>query len=60
MTEKILEEISLKLDKLIAITAIQGKDEEQQIKILKALGVSTKEISQLIGINEGSRKRVKK
>ncbi|TKJ17582.1 hypothetical protein CEE44_03550 [Candidatus Woesearchaeota archaeon B3_Woes] len=56
MTEAILHEISKKLDKLIAISAIQGKDEDRQIKILKSLKFTYKDISNLIGIPEGTLK----
>ncbi len=56
MTEELLREISQKLDKLIAISAIQGKEEEKQIKILKSLKFTYNEISNLIGIPIGTLK----
>jgi hypothetical protein len=47
-TEKqILEEINEKLDKLIALNAIQGKNKQEQIKILSSLGFTNVEISRL-------------
>lgn len=56
MTEKtereLLEEISKKLDKLIAIQAIQGKDEDAQIRILKSNGFTSEETGRLIGLKE--------
>jgi DNA-directed RNA polymerase specialized sigma24 family protein len=57
MTEiELLVEINKKLDRLIGICAIQGKDEERQAKILKSLGFTYKEISNLTGIAEGTLK----
>jgi len=50
-TEKdLLAEISQKLDKIIALLAIQGKDENTQIRILKKLGFDAEEIGKLLGI----------
>ena len=51
---QILEEISAKLDKLIAVISIEGKPVEQQLKILKNLGFSSKEASGLTGISYSS------
>ena len=59
MNEKILNEISTKLDKLIAITVIQGKERDTQIRILASLGVSNSEISKLIGIPKGTVDRIR-
>jgi Holliday junction resolvasome RuvABC DNA-binding subunit len=54
-TEKqILLEISEKLDKMLAVTAVQGKSKEEQIKILVALGYSNTEISELTAIPLGT------
>ena len=50
-TEELLEEISKKLDKIISILAIQGKDEDTQIRILKKLGYNSIEIEKLLGIS---------
>ncbi len=48
-TEELLEEISKKLDKIIGVLAIQGKDNITQVKILKSLNYSSEEIGNLIG-----------
>ena len=48
--KELLEEISKKLDKIIAILAIQGKDEDAQIRILKRLGFMADEIGKLLGV----------
>jgi len=54
-TEKaLLLEISKKLDRLIGILAIQGKDRDDKIKILVSLGFSNSEISRLIGVPKGT------
>jgi hypothetical protein len=54
-TEKqILEEINDKLNKLIALNAIQGKSKQDQIKILSSLGFTNVEISRLTGIPKGT------
>ncbi len=52
--KQILEDISEKLDKLIALTAIQGKTKVDQIKILASLGFTNVEISKLMGIPKGT------
>lgn len=54
--KELLQDIVEKLEKLIGITAIQGKNEKIQAKILKSLGFKYKEISQLIGVAEGTLK----
>jgi DNA-directed RNA polymerase specialized sigma24 family protein len=53
---ELLQEISKKLDKLIALYAIQGKNQSEQANILKGLGFTYKEINQLTGIPEGTLK----
>jgi DNA-directed RNA polymerase specialized sigma24 family protein len=53
---EVLSEISAKLDKLVALFAIQGKPENQQVAILKSLGFTYEEISGLTGIPEGTLK----
>ncbi len=50
----LLLEISKKLDRLIGILAIQGKDRDEKIKILVSLGFSNSEISRLIGVPKGT------
>ena len=49
-SEKLLSEINQKLDKIIGILAIQGKDEDTQIRILKKIGFEAVEIGNLLGI----------
>ena len=59
-TEKeILLEISDKLDKLIGLSAIQGKTKEEQIKILHQLGFTSKAIGMFTGIPEGTVGRIR-
>jgi hypothetical protein len=54
-TEKqLLEEINEKLNKLIALNAIQGKSKQEQIKILSSLGFTNVEISKLTAIPKGT------
>lgn len=47
--KELLEEISAKLDKLIGVLAISGKDPKKQIEILKGLGFSIAETSTITG-----------
>jgi len=51
-SEELLKEISEKLDKLMGILAIQGKDEDTQIRILKSQGFTSEEVGKLIGLKE--------
>lgn len=56
-TEKeLLKELNEKMDKLIGVTAIQGKSENAQIKVLMSLGFKYKEISAITGVAEGTLK----
>ena len=48
--EVLLTEISQKLDKIIGILAIRGKDEDTQIRILKKIGFEAVEIGNLLGV----------
>jgi len=50
-TDELLEEISKKLDKLIAVSSIQVKDmgQNQKMKILNDMGLQPKEIATIIG-----------
>ena len=50
------DEISKKLDTIIALLATQGKEDEKKLKILKSLGFPYSEISKLIGVPEGTLK----
>lgn len=45
-----------KLDTIIALLATQGQDEDKRIKILKSLGFTYKEISELTGIPDSTLK----
>ena len=51
---ELLTEISEKIDKLTALSAIQGREEERQTKILRSLGSTYEEISKLTGISKGT------
>jgi hypothetical protein len=51
---ELLLEISHKLDILIGMTAIQGKEPKAQIKILTKLGLSSREIGGLLNIHPDS------
>lgn len=54
-TEKeLLREISEKLDKLIGVIAIQGKNKDEQVKILVSLGFTNAEISKLTSMPKGT------
>jgi hypothetical protein len=53
---ELLQEISKKLDKLIALYAIQGKGQNEQADILKGLGFTYNEINQFTGIPVGTLK----
>lgn len=51
--EKILEEINQKLDLLILITSLNGKDKEEQKRILKNYegSLSKRELERITGID---------
>ncbi len=51
---ELLKEICLKLDDLISLFAVQGKEKEEQIKIMVNNGYSNSKISKLIGIPKGT------
>ncbi len=56
--EELLEEINEKLNKLVAISAIQGKETNIQIKILNDHGFTWEEIGKLVGLTpDAARKR---
>ncbi len=56
--EELLEEINEKLNKLVAISAIQGKETNIQIKILNDHGFTWEEIGKLVGLTpDVARKR---
>lgn len=50
-SEQLLSEITSKLDQIIAVLAIQGKDEDTQIRLLKKRGFQAIEIEKLLGIS---------
>jgi len=50
----LLEQISRKLDKLIGVIAIQGKEKNDQIGVLVSLGFTNLEISKITGIPKGT------
>lgn len=50
------DEMLKKLDTIIALLAIQGKDAEDRLKILRSLGLPFSEISKLTGVPEGTLK----
>ncbi|BDQ31304.1 hypothetical protein NZNM25_03050 [Nitrosopumilus zosterae] len=52
-SEKLLEEINKKLDIMIEIQILE-KSEDDQLKILKRLGYSSKEASEFTGISYSS------
>lgn len=47
---KLLKEISEKLDRLIAVTAIAGKDEDERANLLINLGIDARIISSITGL----------
>ena len=51
---ELLKEISSKLDDLIAIFVVQGKEKEEQIKIMVNNGYSNSKISKLLVIPKGT------
>lgn len=53
------KEILKKLDMIIGLMAIKGKEKDEQIKILHSLGFTSKLISSLTGIPEGTVGRIR-
>lgn len=51
---ELLSEISTKLDYLIALMATQGKERDDQIKILVGQGFSNSMVAKLLGIPKGT------
>ncbi|MGH2683429.1 MAG: hypothetical protein ACRDIX_09390 [Actinomycetota bacterium] len=49
--EELLREISLKLDRIIAILAVRGQDPEQQIRTLRALKFDWQTIGAVVGLS---------
>jgi hypothetical protein len=51
---ELLGEISTKLDKVIAVLAVQGKDKDQQIEALAGAGFDSAFIGRLVGMTPGA------
>ncbi len=51
---ELLSEISAKLDQLISLSLIQGKEKEEQISILVERGYSNSNIASLLSIPKGT------
>ena len=51
---EVLMDISKKLDYLITLFSVQGKEKEEQIKIMVSYGFSNSQISKLLGIPKGT------
>jgi hypothetical protein len=56
MTE---EKILNKLDTIIGLLAIQGKEKEEQIKILSSLDLTSEMIEKITGIPAGTVRRIR-
>lgn len=50
----LLAEISAKLDRLVGVMAIQGKDQDAQVDTLYALGFDSKTIGALVGLSDST------
>lgn len=55
--EKLLAEISGKLDKLIALKSIEGKSEDQQIRILQGYGFDWETVGKMLGVTANAAKK---
>jgi hypothetical protein len=55
----LLQEISEKLDQLISLNLIQGKEKEDQIMLLVDRGYSNSSIANLISIPQGTIGRIR-
>ena len=51
----LLTDINRKLDMLIGLAAIRGKEKDDQVKILTEIGLTNIDISKLIGLPKGTR-----
>ena len=51
---QLLQEISKKLDDLITLFAVQGKEKKDQIKLMAEKGYSNSEMGKLLGIPKGT------
>lgn len=52
--QELLGEISAKLDKVIAVLAVQGKERDHQIEALAAAGFDSAFIGRLVGLTPGA------
>jgi hypothetical protein len=50
----LLKEISEKLDQLISLNLIQGKEKEDQIRVLVERGISNSNIANILSIPKGT------
>ena len=56
---QLLEDISVKLDKLIGFAAISGRDQTSQIEVLRGLGFEWGDIGIMVGLKaDAARKRL--
>lgn len=53
-TNDLLAEISAKLTRILAVLAVQGKNDEDKIRILYGVGLDSSEIAQITGISPGA------
>ena len=53
------KEVVERLDKIIGLLAIQGREKEEQVHILYALGFNSKQISSMMGIPDGTIRKIK-
>ena len=51
---ELLQQLNLKLDQLIAITAIQGRKKDEQIRYLVNCGYSNGQIATLLALPKGT------
>lgn len=49
--EEEIKKLTQKIDTLISIIAIQGKEQDEQVRILRTLDYSIIEIANLLGVN---------
>ena len=49
--EQEIKKLCDKMDKLISMIAIQGKNQNEQVRILRYLGYKIPEISELLGVS---------
>lgn len=49
-----LKEISRKLDNLVTLFSVQGKEKEEQIRIMVSNGCSNSQIAKLLGLPKGT------